>query len=95
MHKSKIAATVALLLTIAAIIMTAVMRAPWWWYSAEFFAYMGAFSHLVALLLARRNPYVGRILDRFALIFGIFFVVALISLYIFMTFFPHLMGVTV
>lgn len=81
MHKSKIAATVALLLTIAAIIMTAVMRAPWWWYTAEFFAYMGAFSHLVALVLEKRNPYVGRILDRCALVFGILFVVALIVLF--------------
>lgn len=81
LQKSKIAAIAALVLTIAAIIFTAVMLAPWWWFAAEFMAYMSAFSHLMALLLVNRNRYVGRILDRCSLVFGLLFIVALIVLY--------------
>lgn len=84
LQKSKIAAIAALLLTIAAIIFTAVMRAPWWWFATEFMAYMSAFSHLMAILLINRNRYVGRILDRCALVFGILFVIAIIILYFLM-----------
>ena len=80
--KSKIAALVAFFLVIIVIILTFGLRPAWWAFIDLFFAFMAAFCHLVALYLGRMNPYIGKRMEMFALIFAVLTVLSFVGEYI-------------
>lgn len=82
MKKDVIETLVDIFLILVVVVLTAVFHLPWWCFIAEFFCYMMAFSHLMAILLETRNPHAGKVLDRCALIFGILFILSFIALFI-------------
>lgn len=82
MKKDIIHCLIDIMLILVVVVITAVYHAPWWCFIAEFFCYMAAFSHLMAILLEGRNPYAGRVLDRCSFVFGILFILSLILLFI-------------
>ncbi len=73
---SKGVAVAAFCIVIAYIVLTFKLRFAWWTFTDEFFAFMMVFTHLMALFLARFNPFVRRKLDTCAMIFGILFIIA-------------------
>lgn len=78
MLKSKTVAWAAFILIILVIGLTFTLRPVWWAFSDIFFAFMMVFSHLMAVYIYKLNPFASRSLDRFALVFGILTVVALV-----------------
>lgn len=79
---SKVAAVVAFCIVVVYIVLTFKLRFAWWTFIDEFFAFMMVFTHLMALFLARLNPFVRRKLDTCAMIFGILFIISLIVEYV-------------
>ncbi len=79
---SKVAALIALFLTIILIVFTAILRSPWWEYIALFFLFMCVFSHLISLLLRRGNPPSSRSLDKISFIFMILAILGFLATYI-------------
>ena len=82
MMKSKIAATAALFVIVAVVVVTLAFHAPWWCLIAEFFAFMAAEAHFAALLIGNKNPYAYRKLEKSAMILGILFILSIIALFI-------------
>lgn len=82
MFKSKAGATVALIIIIALIVVTALFHAPWWCYIGEFFIYMAVFSNLIALLIEPHNPYAARTLTKATFVFGVLFFICIVVLFI-------------
>lgn len=78
---SKIAAWFAMLLASAIVVISCILRTPWWGLIAEFFCFMGVFSHLAALYLAKMSVSASGKLDRCALVLLILAGVAFIVEY--------------
>lgn len=82
MLSSKAAAWVALLLIVVLIAFTFTLRTVWWSFIDIFFAFMMAFSHLVAVNIKRLSPAASRKLELAAAIFGCLFLIAFIGEFI-------------
>lgn len=78
--KSRGTAWCAFILVIILIVLTALMRGPWWTFIDVFFAFLMTFFHLMALYLEKATA-MSRKLDLWAFIFGICSVVAFIAEY--------------
>ena len=76
---SKVVAAAAFCIVIAYMVLTFRLRFAWWTFIDEFFAFMMVFTHLMALFLARFNPFVRRKLDTCAMVFGLLFIISLIA----------------
>ena len=79
---SAIAAFVLLVIIIIAIIYSFKVRTEWWMFIDIFCAFMGAFMHLMALVLSKMVPTVRRAFDNLACVFGILFVISFVVEYI-------------
>lgn len=84
--KSKIVAWAAFVLVFVVMVLSFVIRQPWWTFIDIFFGFMMIFSHLVALYIEKFNVFAARRLDVFAFVFGILMFVTFIGEYIAETF---------
>ena len=82
MMKSKIAATAALFVIVAVVVVTLAFHAPWCCLIDEFFAFKAAEAHFAALFIGNKNPYAYRKLEKSAMILGILFILSIIALFI-------------
>lgn len=78
---SKIAAWCAMLLASAMVVISCLLRTPWWGLIAEFFCFIGVFSHLAALYLVKMSASASGKLDKCALILLVLAAVAFLVEY--------------
>lgn len=76
--KSKIAALCLVAVIVVVICVTFSHRTVWWMFADVFFAFMTAFTHLMALTVERMNVYSYRKLETAATLFGVLFVISFI-----------------
>lgn len=81
--KKMLLALVALIVSIVYIAVTFRFRRElgWWAYADCFALFMAVFSWLMSLIISRMIPHSGQVLSKIALVFGIFFVIALVAEY--------------
>ncbi len=79
---SKFYAWMAFILVIVILVFTFELRAVWWAFFDIFFLFIGAFSHLVAVVVKKVNPVVSRKLDMAAFVCLILAIIAFIAEYI-------------
>lgn len=83
--KSKIVAWIALIVIFGDLVLSMVIpgiKQEWWELTDIFFFFMMAFSHLAAIYLQKMSMQASRTLDKFAFIFGLLGVIALIVIFI-------------
>lgn len=79
--ESKILTLLALLIVVAVVVLTFVLKMPVLSLIPCFFAFMMVFCHLASLLIKKMNPVASRTIDKCALVSGIFTVIAIITVY--------------
>lgn len=77
--KTKWAAWAAFILVLVLLVGTFNLRTVWWAFIDIFFAFMAAFTNLLAVTVNRLNPYVSNKLYLWAFIFCILWVLSLIG----------------
>lgn len=80
--ESKVTAWVAMVLVVVLIVISFLLGTPWWGFIAEFFCFLGVFSHLASLYLRRMSPAAGQKLETCALVCIILAVIGFIVEYI-------------
>lgn len=80
--ESKIMAWVAMILVAVVVVLSVVLRTPWYGLIDEFFCFLGVFAHLASLYLKRMSVQASRKLDVCALVCIVLAVVAFIIEYI-------------
>lgn len=66
--ESKAVAWIAMTLVAAMVVISVLLRTPWYGLIAEFFCFLGVFSHLASLYLSRMSVSAGRKLETVALV---------------------------
>lgn len=79
---SKVAAWLAMLIAVAMVVLSVLLHTPWYGIVAEFFCFIGVFSHLAALYLKRMSVRASGKLNVCALVCLILAVIAFIVEYI-------------
>jgi len=77
--ESKATAWFAMLLAVSLVVMSFLLRTPWWGFIAVFFCFIAVFSHLAALYLRRMSQVAARKLETCALVCIILAVVGFIA----------------
>ncbi|MDE5653847.1 MAG: hypothetical protein K2G75_05200 [Muribaculaceae bacterium] len=83
--RSKTFAWCAFLLVIVVLIATFSLRTAWWAFIDIFFIFMAAFVNLMAVTLKKINPAVGRMLNKWTLVFCVLWLLAFIGEWIAMS----------
>lgn len=66
--ESKVTAWVAMVLVVAMVVISVLLHTPWYGLIAEFFLFLGIFSHLSSLYLRRMSATAGRKLETSAMV---------------------------
>lgn len=77
--KTKWAAWAAFILVLVLLVGTFSLRTAWWAFIDIFFAFMAAFTNLLAVTVSKMNPYVSKKLYFWAFIFCVLWVLSLIG----------------
>lgn len=80
--KSKLLAWCVLVIIVIIMFVTFDTSMPWWSYVSEFFAFMMAFTHLLAVNFYKLNSIASSKLEKFAILFGVLMILAIIVEYI-------------
>lgn len=80
--KSKGMAWAAMILVVALVVILCVMHTPWWGFIAVFFAFIGVFSHLASLYVAKMSRPAANTLENVAFVCILLGVVGILIEYI-------------
>lgn len=80
--ESKVTAWIAMILVVALVVISFLLRTPWWGFIAIFFCFIAVFCHLASLYLRRMSPAAGRKLEVCALVCIILAIIGFIAEYI-------------
>lgn len=83
--ESKATAWVAMVMVVAMVVLSMLLRTPWYGLIAEFLCFLGVFSHLSSLYLRKMSYPASRKLDTFALVFILLSLAAFLVEYIIYT----------
>lgn len=80
--ESKITAWIAILLSVALIVLSFLLHTPWWGFIAIFFCFIATFAHLASLYLKSMSVPAARKLETAALVCIILAVIGFIAEYL-------------
>lgn len=79
--ESKVTAWVAMVLVVAMVVISVLLHTPWYGLIAEFFCFLGVFSHLASLYLRRMSAAAGRKLETSAMVCMVLAVIGFVAEY--------------
>lgn len=80
--ESKATAWVAMAIVVSMVVMSMLLKTPWYGFIAEFFCFVGVFAHLASLYLSRMSLAAGKKLETCALVFIVLSLVAFVTEYV-------------